>query len=393
MGRLTAAVLVSSAGDPLSLTVSLVLLYGATGSPMAIAGAYLAQMAGVVAVGGLFGGIADRADRRRLIVRLEVIRTVVVAVLPLATLLSVFLLYPALVLLGAIESLVQPARQAAVPRLVGSDQIGPANSLLLTALSVAQALGFAVAALALMHLSNLRLLYLADASTFAVAGLLVFTLGDLGGGVRAARLQGGVRRALHVKGAGPLLAVAAATVFFVGMLNPTLLPLAYALSRQGPTAYSLLQICLIGGLFAGSIAAGRVLAARRHDVMAGSLWLFACATLAIGLAPTIGLAALALFMSGSGNAVYSVTNLSALMQVADDSNRGTVLAARFTLTQAFKAVGLGAGAVATGWLGPHGSYVLIGVGLLVVASGATLFAVGRPRVVAKRYASGDGKAR
>jgi Major Facilitator Superfamily len=195
LGRLVAAVLVSSVGDPLSLTVSLVLLFGATHSPLSIAAAYAAQMLAVLTVGLPLGALTDRADRRRLIVRLELARCLLVAVLPLLTRWSVFGLYPALYLLGVVEALVQPARQAAVPRLVADGQLGRANAALLGAMTLGQALGFAVAGIALARLHDPRPLYLIDAATFAAAALLVATLTNLGGGVRTVRLRGGFARA------------------------------------------------------------------------------------------------------------------------------------------------------------------------------------------------------
>ncbi|MDQ6772081.1 MAG: MFS transporter [Candidatus Dormibacteraeota bacterium] len=385
MARLTGAVLVSSIGDPLSLTISLVLLYAATGSPVAIAGAYMAQMAGVLAVGGLLGAVTDRVDRRRLIVGLEIARWVLVASLPLATLVSVFALYPALMLLGATESLVEPARQAAAAELVDQHEVGTANSLLLTALSLGQAIGFAIAGLALVHLSNPRLLYFGDAVTFLAAGLLVLTLGGLGGGVRTVRLQGGLGRAWRVPGVKPLLIMAGATVFFVGMLNPALLPLSYLLAANGPGAYSVVQICLIAGLFGGSLLAARISTGLRLPAMAVGTALFAIGIFGIWASPGLWPAILGFALSGIGNAVYSVTNISALMQVANTANRGTVMASRFTITQATKALGLGAGAAVTAALGPRSSFALIAAGLLAVGVAFSLYlslravATGRPR--------------
>src|SRR5438270_12953557 len=85
LARLTAAFLVSSAGDPFTQTVSLVLLYRATGSPVAIAAAFGAEMLGVLTVGALIGAAADRVDRRKLIVALETARFLIVAALPIIT--------------------------------------------------------------------------------------------------------------------------------------------------------------------------------------------------------------------------------------------------------------------------------------------------------------------
>jgi MFS family permease len=373
IARLAAAVLVSSAGDPFSQAVSLVLLYQTTRSPLAIAAAFGAEMLGVLTVGGFIGAAADRVDRRRLIVRLEAIRFLIVLTLPVVTSVSVFLLYPSLFLLASIEALVQPSRQAAVPELVGKGEVGAANSLLMGAVTIGQAVGFAVAGTALAHFSDPRLLYLVDALTFAAAAMLVATLSGMGGGIVTTTLHGGVRRAFAMPGVRPHLVLAAATALFVGMLNPTILPAAYAFSANGPTAFTVLQVCLITGGLVGSVAAGRFGQRRRLMALAVSLWVFAVGVFAVGASPTFMLAGLAIAVSGLGNAVYSIMNNSALMEAADSTNRGTVMSVRFTVGQVTNAVGLVAGAAVTGWLGPLWAFSSFGLGLLIVAAAYTAF--------------------
>jgi MFS family permease len=373
MARLTAAVLVSSAGDPFSQAVSLVLLYQATRAPIAIAAAYGAEMLGVLTVGVLIGTVADRVDRRRLIVWLEASRFLIVASLALVTSISVFLLYPALFLLASIEALVQPARQAAVSEVVSGKEVNAANALLMTAVTMAQATGFAVAGMGLAHFSNPRLLYLVDALTFATASMLIATLNGLGGGVITTRLQGGVLRAWAVPGVRPLLVVAGGTVLFVGMLNPSLLPVAYALSGSGPTAFTLLEVCLITGAFLGSLLASRVEQSKRLKAQAISLWIFSAGVFSVGVSPSFLFAGVAVAISGVGNALYSVTNTSALMDTAASTNRGTVMSARFTVTRATMALGLAIGAAAASWLGPLRAFSSFGLGLLLVAGMYTAF--------------------
>jgi MFS family permease len=382
LARLSAAVLISSVGDPLTLTVSLVLLYQATRSPMAVAFAYGTQLLAALSVGALIGAVADRLDRRLLIVRLESVRFLVVASLPLLAGFSVFLLYPALFVLGAIEALVVPSRQAAVPQLVTHEEVGPANAALLTATMLAQAAGFGLAGLALASLQDPRVLYLADAVTFALAARIVASLGDLGGGISTARLKGGVRRAWAVPSVAPLLGVAAATVCVIGMLNTALLPLAYTLSTKGPSAYPLLEVCLIAGVVLGSLIAGRVTTHVRVPALAISLWVFAIGVAGVGLGQGLWPATVALAVSGLASAVYSVTNTSALMDAASNLNRGTVMSARFTITQAGKAVGLGVGGLVTAWLGPRNSFAAFGLGLAAVAAAYTFFLLNQRRAPA-----------
>jgi MFS family permease len=379
MARLAAAVLVSSVGDPFSQAVSLVLLYQATRSPLAIAAAFAAEMLGVVTVGTLIGPAVDRLDRRRLIVRLEAIRFLIVLTLPVVTSVSVFLLYPFLFLLASIEALVQPSRQAAIPELVNVGEVGAANALLMTAITVAQAAGFAIAGAALAKVSDPRLLYLVDAFTFAAAAALVATLNDMGGGLVTTKLRGGVRRAWALPGVRPLLVVAAATSLFIGMLNPSILPAAYALSSNGPTAFTLLQVCLIGGGLVGSVAAGRIRRHRRLVALVVGLWVFATGVFVVGVSPSFLVAGIAVAVSGVGNAVYSVANTSALMESAVTTNRGTVMSARFTVTRATNALGLAAGAATIAWLGPLRAFSGFGSGLLLVAGVYTAFLIMQAR--------------
>ncbi len=375
MARLTAAVFISSAGDPFSQAVSLVLLYQATRAPLAIAAAYGAEMLGVLTVGVLIGAVADRIDRRRLIVWLEASRFVIVASLALVTSISVFFLYPAFFLLASIEALVQPSRQAAVSEVVSESEVNAANALLMTAVTMAQATGFALAGMGLAHVANPRLLYVVDAVTFAAASTLIATLNGLGGGVVTARLRGGVLRVWTLRGVRPLLVVAGGTVLFVGMLNPSLLPAAYALSSSGPTAFTVLEVCLITGAFLGSLLASRVKRSNRIKAQAISLWIFSAGVFSVGVSPSLSFAAVAVAISGVGNAVYSVTNTGALMDAAVSTNRGTVMSARFTVTRATMALGLAIGAAANSLLGPLRAFSGFGLGLFLVAILFTAFLV------------------
>jgi hypothetical protein len=265
--------------------------------------------------------------------------------------------------------------------------VGPANAALLTATMLAQAVGFAVAGLGLANLQDPRVLYLADAASFAVAALIVSSLGDLGGGIATARLKGAVRRAWAVPGVAPLLGVAAATVCVIGMLNTALLPAAYMLSTKGASAYPVLEVCLIAGAVMGSLIAGRISSHLRVPALAISLWVFAVSITGVGLSSGLWPATLALALSGLASAVYSVSNTSALMDAASSANRGTVMSARFTVTQAGKAVGLGVGGLVTAWLGARTSFAAFGLGLAAVAVAYTVFVFNQRRAASATGAS------
>ena len=109
------------------------------------------------------------------------------------------------------------------------------------------------------------------------------------------------------------------------------------------------------------------------------LWVFATGVFVVGVSPGFFVAGIAVAVSGVGNAVYSVANTSALMETAVTTNRGTVMSARFTVTQATNALGLVAGAATIAWLGPLRAFSGFGSGLLLVAGVYTAFLIMQAR--------------
>src|SRR5258708_18171705 len=117
-----------------------------------------------------------------------------------------WLIYPILVFLACVNAIVQPARQAAIPNLVPSGQVGKANAIVAATSMLAGAVGFGVAG-AILALSPTgstpNMLFVADAMTFVLAAAIVFTIPNLGGGASQASVSGALRRAGWVVRAPP----------------------------------------------------------------------------------------------------------------------------------------------------------------------------------------------
>jgi predicted MFS family arabinose efflux permease len=77
--------------------------------------------------------------------------------------------------------------------------------------------------------------------------------------------------------------------------------------------------------------------------------------------------AIALFFASIGNPIYAVANQTAVLQAADPSNRGSVMATRFGLVQTASIVGTAAGGLITQQYGALAAYGVIGVGLVLLA--------------------------
>jgi MFS family permease len=74
----------------------------------------------------------------------------------------------------------------------------------------------------------------------------------------------------------------------------------------------------------------------------------------------------ALFIASIGNPIYTVANQTALIEAADPTNRGSVMATRFGLAQTAGIVGLSVGGLLTK-SSPQLAFEVLGVGLVILA--------------------------
>jgi MFS family permease len=87
-----------------------------------------------------------------------------------------------------------------------------------------------------------------------------------------------------------------------------------------------------------------------------------------------------LFCASIGNPIYLVANQTALVEAADPSNRGSVMATRFTLVQTASIAGIAVGGLITQLdprNGPLITYGVLAIGLILLG----LFALAAGRVI------------
>jgi predicted MFS family arabinose efflux permease len=282
-----------------------------------------------------------------------------------------------------INAIVQPARQAAVPSLVPVGLAGRANAMVATAGTIASAAGFALAGLilALTFRSNgTRVLFLVDAATFAIAAVIMQGIPSLGGGSMATRVTGALRRAWSIEAARPHLTIGALAGFLLAMSFPALFALAYKVATSeipGAQAYSLLEVVLSGGVFVGTLIVGRAVSIGTMRTAGAGLLLTGIFSLAMTFEPSLLTVAAFLFVASIGNPIYTVANQTALVEAADTSNRGSVMATRFTFVQTSSIAGTAVGGLLTQVFPQNGPLIAFGVlaiglvllGLFALAAG------------------------
>jgi predicted MFS family arabinose efflux permease len=171
--RLYAAQLISFAGDWFATVALLGLVLETTGSALAASLVVVLQMAGFAFSSPLAGVLADRFDRRRLMVAADIAR-IPIALLPLLAhdAATIWIAFVSLVLLSVAGAIFEPASSAALPNLVEEHELSRANVLIGSAWGTMLAIGAGLGGLAAATLGR-DAAFVIDAATFAVSAALI----------------------------------------------------------------------------------------------------------------------------------------------------------------------------------------------------------------------------
>lgn len=174
---------ISNVGDGIDATALPLLAAALTEDPALFAGVALASRLPWLLFALQAGALADRVDRRRLMISVNLVRTLLLGILGTAVLLdaaTIWLLYGVSFGLGTAEVLFDTSSQAFLPRVVRRDQLERANGLQMGAETVAnQFVGPPLGGLLFAAAASLPILL--DAGTFLVAaGLLALVSASAG---------------------------------------------------------------------------------------------------------------------------------------------------------------------------------------------------------------------
>jgi MFS family permease len=172
---LLAASLINNVGDGIVLAAGPLLVASQTSDPFIVSMAALSGSLPTLLFGVFGGAAADRFDRRRLVIVVDIIRAVVLVVLATTIVsgtVSIAVVLLTLFVLGAAETFADSASSTFLPNLVERDDLGLANSRmqgasLLTNQLVAPPIG------AFLFVVGMALPFATNAVCFALGALLV----------------------------------------------------------------------------------------------------------------------------------------------------------------------------------------------------------------------------
>ncbi len=372
---------VSLIGDGAFVVAITVLTASISSGASPLAAVWLAWSLAVVACSLAGGVVADRLDRRRVLVAADAARFVAVGGLAAAAATGaaeVWHCAAAAAVVGAGEAFAHPALSALVPAVVAEDRLAQANALdqLLRPLcfrALGPALGGGLAALA-----GPALVLAFDAATFAAGAACAAAIATPARAVRtaapaaAAELRAGVRyvaseRWLWVT----LLAAAVSLMCFWGPIE-VLLPVV-VVERYGdaPAAFGLILAASGVAAVAGAVAIGQLGLPRNPLRLMYLCWsISALAVAGYGVAGATWQAAGFGLVYGAAAAVTSVAWATLLQTRVPDGLRGRVASVDFVVSLGLTPVSLALVAPAAHVFGAQATMIgagLAGAGVLTLA--------------------------
>ncbi len=335
------ATLISLAGDWFATVALLDLVLELTGSATLAALVVVGQTLPVFFTSPLAGPLIDRVDRRRLMVLVDLVRSVA-ALLPILAfrpgLLPVLYLGVVLVAIGG--ACYDPAATAALPNLVEQKDLGRANVLIGSTWGTMLMVGSALGGLVTMKLGR-NAAFLIDGLSFLVAALLVARIRapfseKRAEGHRAAPLLESLREAIRYARERPRVlallvskggyGLGAGVVASLGLFGKEVF-------HAGATGIGVLFCGRgIGALCGPFLMRGLVRDPNRQiRLIAACIFLFGLGYIGLAFAPSLALGTLAVMVAHLGGGAQWQTSTYHLQREVPDSIRGRIFAADFGL--------------------------------------------------------------
>jgi MFS transporter, ENTS family, enterobactin (siderophore) exporter len=345
---------VSMGGSAVATTSANWQVYGLTHSSLAVGLLTLTASVGMF-IGLLAGGmLADRHDRRSVLMAVLLPEAALALLLMVNSLLGHPQLWPLFALtfgIGMLSGLSSPASTAATPALVGEHRLAAAAALNATAGQLGQLGGPALAGL-LIAGPGVAACYAIDAACFVVYALALTTMRPLPPVTRAERpglrsLAAGFKYVRHNGVVGGMLLVDTNAMIF-GMPSALFPALASQHFHGGPDTYGLLVAAPGLGALIGAATSGWTGRLRRPGIVvigAGIVW--GAAIAGFGLVRSLPLALVFLALAGMGDLISEVLRNTLLQRYTPDELRGRVSSLYLAQVTGAPAVGnVEAGAVA-----------------------------------------------
>jgi MFS family permease len=337
---------ISLIGTWMQMTAQSWLVLTLTHSSAALGGIVALQTIPVLLLAPYGGVVADRVDKRKMMVALQSamgVQALILGLLTISGAVKVWEIGVLAVLLGCNNAFENPSRQSFMLEMVGPEHLRNAVSLNSVLVNVARTIGPAIAGILIATVGE-GICFLINAGSFVavVASLLTMDITALNPTAPTPRARGQLRQGLRYVRRTPGLMVPLLMMAAVGCLTyefqVSLPVLASRGLHVGASGYGFMTASMgVGAVIGGLLVAARGRTGLRPLVLAACAFGLAMAFATVAPSLPVELAALA--FAGGASISFMSTGNSTLQLTAAPEMRGRVMALWFVAFQGSTPIG------------------------------------------------------
>lgn len=331
---LYAGELISYVGDAIFLTALSLWIYQLTGSAALLAATLIATIAGQGIFGFLAGAMADRFDRRRVIIISDIGRAVLIALLPFVLPRSLPLGLVLLLAANIGTVFFRSGLMALVPTIVPAEDLATANALMQTTARIAEVIG-GVLGSGMILLLGYKLVFYANALSFLASALAVALIPlawRTGIAERPRAVGAEIAEGLRFIWRTPLHRFLALLIFpgcLTLAIDALVAPMVVGTARLSPMAYGgVFSAMGLGKFVAAVVLAGGVARWMTPSFVVATYLLTSLGIAVFGESPLYSLLVTGAFVFGFGNVATSVAVSTLSMAATPKTLVGRVMASR-----------------------------------------------------------------
>jgi MFS family permease len=365
----------SQLGDWLYNAALLAYVYVATGSAAWVGVATICRLLPYAVLGPFGGVVADRYDRRNVLLLGDLLRVLLMAALAAAVAAAspIVVIISLTALASVAGSAERPAAMALLPRLVGEARLGPANALLHTVQELGVVVGPAIGAI-LLTVSTNWVPFAVNALTFGVSALLVARLRRRPGAAAAAeperaaaQLKAGVSAVWRTAYVVPIFVIVAMVELTYGAQTVQLVLYAEQKLGLGAEGYGyLLAAAGVGGLLSIVVNARLSTSSAVSRIVVGTAVVFCATQLVYARSDMIVVALVVTVLGGIGLVACEVVAETTLARVVPGEMLGRVMGLYDALMVAAMVVGAVLAPVLISVSSLSSSLLMVGAAALIV---------------------------
>ena len=346
--------LISTIGSALTSLAASIYVFRLTNSALSVGLMLMATAAPSLLVGLFAGVFVDRYDRKKIMITADLIRAVLVVLIPFLVPINIIWLYIIVMLTSAIGQFFDPAHESVLPEVASDEELAAANSLMAISSFGSTAVGFAAAGL-IASAANISWAFYIDAATFIASALCVYLISikpfsvedETSVSIVLNNLRAGVRQLFNTPILRSLFTAQVPVLIAFGLTNALLLPFAIRALSATEFEYGIQEGMTSIGFVIGSLLMANIFDRVREGVWIAISYLgMAIMGIIYSSLYSIPLAILIITISGFFNAPSSIGRRIIVQRNTPREMRGRVNSVFFVARDVLFLIGMGAAGLA-----------------------------------------------